>query len=143
MIVTDASGAGVAANAREEAVRWGCLARRGMLYSECEAVDQLELAPSARVTMQGRSGIEEAWYVLDGDVVFAAASGEQHGAGRGELVLRAAGTEASVRNRSGDASARLLLIAVLPPAVTDRLPRRRPAVAQDAGGRAPHDGGVR
>jgi hypothetical protein len=137
VIVTDASGAGVAANAGEEAVRWGCLARRGMLYSECEAVDQLELAPQACVTMQGRSGIEEAWYVFD------AASGEQHGAGRGDLVLRAAGTAASVRNRNADSSARLLLIAVLPPAVTDRLPRRRPAVAQGADGHGPHDGGTR
>jgi mannose-6-phosphate isomerase-like protein (cupin superfamily) len=143
VIVTDASGAGAAANPREETVRWGCLARRGMLYSECEAVDQLELAPHARVTMQGRSGIEEAWYVLDGDVVFDVATGEQHRAGRGDLVLRAAATEASVRNRSSDSSARLLLIAVLPPAVSDRLPRRRPAVAQGTGGRGPHDGGTR
>lgn len=143
MIVTDASGAGVAANVREETVQWGCLARRGMLYSECEAFDQLELAPQARVTMQGRSGIEEAWYVLDGDVVFDASTGEQHGAGRGDLVLRAAGTAASLRNRSSDSPARLLLIAVLPPAVSDRLPRRRPAVAQGTDGRGAHDGGTR
>lgn len=143
MIVTDASGAGLAANVTEEAVRWGCLARRGMLYSECEAVDQLELAPQARLTMQGRSGIEEAWYVLDGDVAFDATTGERHNAGRGDLVLRAAGIEAAVRNRSADSPARLLLIAVLPPAVTDRLPRRRPAVTLEAGERGPHQGGTR
>lgn len=143
MIVTDAIGAGLAAQRAERAVRWGCLARRGMLYSECEAVDQLELAPRARVTMQGRSGVEEAWYVLDGDVAFDAAGGEQRRARAGDLVLRPAGTSSAVRNSSDDAPARLLLIAVLPPAVTDRLPQRRPAVGQGAGEHGPSDGGTR
>jgi mannose-6-phosphate isomerase-like protein (cupin superfamily) len=91
--------------------------------------------------MQGRSGVEEAWYVLDGDVAFDVTDGEQRRAGAGDLVLRPVAAPSAVRNCSDDAPARLLLIAVLPPAVTDRLPRRRPAVAQDAEGSS--DGGTR
>jgi mannose-6-phosphate isomerase-like protein (cupin superfamily) len=133
VIVTDAAGAGVAASVAGPAVHWGCLARRGMLYSECEAVDHLELAPGAVVTTDGRHGIEEAWYVIDGDVELDADTGPPASAGRGDLVLRPAGATATVRNPSPDTPARLLLIAVLPPAVTDRLPRRRPALdAADA-----------
>jgi quercetin dioxygenase-like cupin family protein len=134
VIVTEAAGAGLAASRSQAPVRWGCLARRGMLYSECEAVDHLELAPGAVVTMAGRSGVEEAWYVLDGDVEFDAQAGASARAGRGDLVLRPAGTASAVRNPSLEASARMLLVAVLPPAVTDRLPRRRPAIDDAAAG---------
>ena len=140
MIVTDASGAGLAANLSRDAVRWGCLARRGMLHSECEAIDYLELAPRAVVTAGGRSGTEEAWYVLDGRAQFDSETSECQLAGRGDLVLAPAGTPSAVRNPSADTSAALLLIAVLPPAVTDRLPRRRPAIDQGATG--PRDGGT-
>jgi mannose-6-phosphate isomerase-like protein (cupin superfamily) len=140
VIVTDAGGAGLAASPLQEAVQWGCLARRGMLYSECEAIDYLELAPQAVVTAGGRSGTEEAWYVLDGRVQFDSETNESRLAGRGDLVLLPAGTPSAVRNPSTETSAALLLIAVLPPAVTDRLPRRRPAI--DRAGSGPHDGGT-
>jgi len=139
VIVTDAAGAGRAANPSQAPVRWGCLARRGMLYSECEAIDHLELAPGAVVTMAGRSGSEEAWYVLDGDVDFDVQSGDSSRAGRGDLVLRPAGTSSAVRNPSVATPARLLLIAVLPPAVTDRLPRRRPAIDDAAAAARPYE----
>jgi mannose-6-phosphate isomerase-like protein (cupin superfamily) len=134
VIVTDAAGAGLAATMSEAAVQWGCLARRGMLYSECEAIDYLELAPRAVVTMAGRSGTEEAWYVLDGGVEFDAETGESSRAGEGDLVLRPADLSSAVRNPSVETPARLLLIAVLPADVSDRLPRRRPAVDDAAGG---------
>jgi quercetin dioxygenase-like cupin family protein len=110
-----------------------------MLYSECEAIDYLELAPQASVTMGGRSGTEEAWYVLDGHVELDAESGPRRAA-RGDLVLRPAGTASAVRNPSADTPAGLLLVAVLPPAITDRLPRRRPAIDRAAAGSGVRDG---
>ncbi|MFK8912334.1 hypothetical protein ACJA3G_35605, partial [Streptomyces sp. YS-3] len=45
-------------------VRVRCLARRGMLHSECEAVDRVSLAPHARYDLLGRDDTEAAWYVL-------------------------------------------------------------------------------
>jgi mannose-6-phosphate isomerase-like protein (cupin superfamily) len=129
VIVTETTGAGRAASHTKEEVQWTCLARRGMLFSECEAVDYLELAPRAAVTMRGRCGTEEVWYVLAGHADFADLAAElPQRIGPGDLALRSAGTSATVRNPSSDRPARLLLIAVLPPAVTDRLPRRRPSI---------------
>ena len=129
MIVTDTTGAGSAANVSREAVRWACLARRGMLHSECEAVDYLELAPQTAVTPRGRSGTAEAWYVLTGDAVFGDSAAERpKRVGPGSLVLRSDAMSSTVRNPSSDTPLRLLLIAVFPPSVSDRLPRRCPSI---------------
>jgi mannose-6-phosphate isomerase-like protein (cupin superfamily) len=100
-----------------------------MLYSETEAVDYLELAPLATVTALGRSGTDEAWYVLAGLAEFGDSAAERaERAGPGSLVLRSATASSTVRNPSPDTPLRLLLVAVLPPAVTDHLPRRRPSI---------------
>lgn len=139
MIVTDAVGAGIAASVSQTAVRWACLARRGMLYSECEAIDYLELGEGAVVTMAGRHGIEEAWYVLDGDVEFGADASPSRHVARGDLVLRPTDTAATVRNLSSERQARLLLISVTPSVVTDRLPPRRPALDRTDAPAAPTD----
>lgn len=127
MIVTDVTDLGRAATSTGSVIRWGCLARRGMLHSECEAVDYLELSPRARVTMAGRSGTEEAWYVLEGCAEFSnPITGLLQRVTAGHLALRPAGMSPIVRNASSDTPLRLLLVVVLPPAVSDRLSRRSP-----------------
>jgi hypothetical protein len=79
--------------------------------------------------MRGRSGTEEAWYVLSGDAEFRdSQDGPCQHAGPGCLALRSAATSSTIRNPSSDTPLRLLLVAVLPPAVTDRLPKRRPSI---------------
>lgn len=140
MILTNASGAGLTATQSEAAVRWRGLARRGMLYSECEAIDYLELAPHAVVTMRGRSGAEEVWYVLAGRVEFDGQEGGPLRAGCGDLVLRPASISSAVRNPSSQTPAGLLLIAAMPTAVTDRLPVRRGGLGQSGNGSGPHRG---
>jgi len=99
VILTNASGAGLTATQSEAAVRWRGLARRGMLYSECEAIDYLELAPHAVLTMRGRSGAEEVWYVLAGHVEFDGQEGGPLRAGCGDLVLRPASISANEAGR--------------------------------------------
>lgn len=132
MIVTDVTDLGRAATPTGAVIGWGCLARRGMLHSECEAVDYLELSPRATVTMDGRSGTEEAWYVLEGCAEFGdPTTGRLQHVAAGHLTLRPAGTSPIVRNASSDTPLRLLLIVVLPRAVSDRLPRRSPVADQD------------
>lgn len=132
MIVTDITDLGRAATSTGAAIRWGCLARRGMLHSECEAVDYLELSPRATVTVDGRSGTEEAWYVLEGCAEFGdPTTGRLQRVAVGHLALRPASTSPIVRNASSDTPLRLLLIVVLPRAVSDRLPRRRPVADRE------------
>ena len=127
MIVTDITDLGRAATSTGAVIRWGCLARRGMLHSECEAVDYLELSPQATVTVDGRSGTEEAWYVLEGCAEFGdPTTGQLQRVAAGHLALRPASTSPIVLNASSDTPLRLLLIVVLPQAVSDRLPRRSP-----------------
>lgn len=131
MIVTDVTDLGRAATSTGTVIRWGCLARRGMLHSECEAVDYLELAPRATVTVDGRSGTEEAWYVLEGCAEFGdSTTGQLQRVAARHLALRPASTSSVVRNASSDTSLRLLLVVVLPREVSDRLPRRSPVADQ-------------
>lgn len=140
MILTNASVAGLTTTQSEAAVRWRCLSRRGMLYSECEAIDYLELAPQAVVTMRGRSGTEEAWYVLEGHVEFDGHADGPLRAGRGDLVLRPASISSAVRNPSSQTPAGLLLISAMPPAITDRLPVRHAGVERADSGSVRHRG---
>jgi mannose-6-phosphate isomerase-like protein (cupin superfamily) len=127
VIVTDITNLGRAAASTGAVIQWCCLARRGMLHSECEAVDYLELSPRATVTMDGRSGTEEAWYVLEGHAEFGDPTiGRLQRVDAGHLALRPADTSPIVRNASSDTPLRLLLVVVLPQAVSDRLPPRSP-----------------
>lgn len=133
MIVTDVTDLGRAATPLGAAVQWRCLARRGMLHSECEAVDYLELPPRATVALNGRGGTEEAWYVLEGHAEFDdPRTGQSQGAAAGHLALRPAATSSVVRNASSETPLRLLLVVVLPQAVSDLLPRRSPVADESA-----------
>ena len=38
---------------RGEEIHWRCLARRGMLHSECEALDYVRLAPGQSIDLTG------------------------------------------------------------------------------------------
>lgn len=108
---------------------WICLARRGMLHSECDGVDLWALAPGEVLDGQGRDGACEAWFVvsgrglLTGNVKVTA----------GDLVLRdpASWAEELV---AADAM-RVLVLTVLPEATARMLPGRAPELP--AGRRSP------
>lgn len=69
-----------------------CLARRGMLHSECEAVDQLVLPPHVGVEHLGRAGVDEAWFVLSGTVTVDECDSPPWTLHAGQLMLSPAGT---------------------------------------------------
>jgi mannose-6-phosphate isomerase-like protein (cupin superfamily) len=104
---------------------WRCLARRGMLHSECEAFDYLQLAPSAVRDGRGREGVEEAWFVLRGEGEFLHDGDRSLPVRAGDLILCPCGTGGWFRSSSAT-SLELLTLAVLPAAVTEQLPARRP-----------------
>ncbi|WP_199440247.1 cupin domain-containing protein [Umezawaea beigongshangensis] len=121
MIVTNAGGLSRAAGDGA----WRCLARRGMLHSECEAVDYVRLAPGATRNGRGREGVEGAWFVLGGRGRFLDGEDRSVPLRPGDLLLSSGGTSGAVHNDSAD-DLELLSFAVLPAAVTDRLPARIP-----------------
>jgi mannose-6-phosphate isomerase-like protein (cupin superfamily) len=105
--------------------RWRCLARRGMLYSECEAFDYVRLAPGAVRDGRGREGNEEAWFVLSGEGEFLGGGDSSLAVRKGDLVLCPSGAGGVLRN-SADSALEVLLLAVLPASVTEQLPARSP-----------------
>ncbi|WP_410650253.1 cupin domain-containing protein [Amycolatopsis sp. cmx-4-54] len=121
MIVTNADGL----SRSQDGGAWRCLARRGMLHSECEAFDYLRLPPGGTRDGRGRDGVDAVWFVLDGEGEFRGGAEDSVPLRPGDLVLWSGGTRGSVHNPSSG-NLELLSFAVLPTAVTDRLPARIP-----------------
>ncbi|MER5636753.1 hypothetical protein ABT095_07355 [Kitasatospora sp. NPDC002227] len=125
MIVTDIAHATVHLGPGTQRVRTKCLARRGMLHSECEAVEHVRLSPGACYDLSGRSGTEAAWYVLRGPVALIDCGDHpQRTLDRGDLLLAPDG--AGVHLHGGPMGAELLFLAVLPARLSGQLPARRP-----------------
>ncbi|WP_329395647.1 hypothetical protein [Streptomyces melanogenes] len=114
-----------------ETIRIRCLARRGMLHSECEAVDRVSLAPRAHYDLVGRADAEVAWYVLRGPLTARWTSGPPTGAELDDDDLLLARAADDVTLRAGPEGAELLCLTVTPTAVTRRLPPRTPDLTKD------------
>ena len=104
----------------DRAVQWRCLARRGMLHSECEAVDHVVLPPSEVLDRRGRDGVAECWFVVDGAATTEA--GDPLIAGDTVLVSPD-DSAASIRART---TTRVLTVSVLADNATQQLDSRRP-----------------
>ncbi|MCX3061099.1 cupin domain-containing protein [Streptomyces beihaiensis] len=102
---------------------WQCLVRRGMLHSECEAIEHWKLPAGATLEVASGHGVEEALLVLDGELVVPSASGDRH-VRAGQLALVPHGTDGQVR--AGDGPVRLITVRTLAGSVSDRLPPRVP-----------------
>ncbi|GHG62033.1 cupin domain-containing protein [Streptomyces griseocarneus] len=114
-----------------EPLRIRCLARRGMLHSECEAVDRVSLAPHAHYDLVGRGGTEAAWYVLRGPLTARWTGAPPTTAVLGDRDLVLARTAEDLTLRAGPEGAELLCLTVTPPAVTRHLPPRTPDTTKD------------
>ncbi|RST19228.1 hypothetical protein E2C00_02820 [Streptomyces sp. WAC05374] len=136
MIIHSGTRAAVLLGTGGERTTIRCLARRGMLHSECEAVDEVRLDPGTRLDLTGRDGTEAAWYVLAGSVT---AGGDPPPLTEGALVLARHGRD--VRLTAGPHGADLLCLTLTPAAVTRTLPPRTPSVPQSPapGARHPAD----
>ncbi|MFF5185331.1 cupin domain-containing protein [Streptomyces sp. NPDC000345] len=115
---TVATGSGT-----DAAAAWTCLVRRGMLHSECEAVEHWLLPHGAVLTATPRHGVEEALLVLDGRLLVTTASGER-AVRAGQLALIPHGCQARLVADSD--AVRLITVRTLATSVTDRLPPRIP-----------------
>ncbi|WP_327682538.1 hypothetical protein [Kitasatospora sp. NBC_00458] len=127
MIVTGTGGPRLLLGPGVQRIRTRCLARRGMLHSECEAFEHVRLGPRVCYDLAGRGSTEAAWYVLRGPVSLVDRPGRPlRLLDRGALVLAPRGE--SVHLHGGPFGAELLCLTVLPARVSGALPERRPEV---------------
>ncbi|MFK4071464.1 hypothetical protein [Streptomyces sp. NPDC029674] len=105
---------------------WRCLARRGMLHSECESFEQIRLTPGATWAHEPAHGTEAALYAVAGSASVhteaATGAGTTLDAGGALLV----GARAAVRVTAGAEGLDLLAVRVLPADVSAQLPARVP-----------------
>lgn len=105
-----------------------CLARRGMLHSECQAIDHLWLATGDRLDLAEAAGHETAWAVCRGRAGLSAEPGDRTAAPReltaGDVVLVPSGSHPVLTVRQGPLG--LLRVAVVGDEAARRLPTRRP-----------------
>jgi redox-sensitive bicupin YhaK (pirin superfamily) len=123
MIVQRAGHPGLRVAADGADQSWTCLARRGMLHSECEAVDLLSLRPGAGTEHRASDDVDEAVYVLDGTGTLTV-DGESRPVSAGRLALLRHDAGAVIT--AGPDGLRLLSVRVLPRAVSEALPPRVP-----------------
>ncbi|WP_318199429.1 VOC family protein [Streptomyces sp. SCL15-4] len=131
MIVTDSGAASAVLDGDGRSRRWRCLARRGMLFSECESVDHVTLEKDSVLHADPEAGTESLWYVVRGDAAFHAGHGPARPVREGHAVLLPAG--ASGRLVAGSAT-EVVVVTCVPDAVARRLPARAPSLPAPARG---------
>jgi hypothetical protein len=123
MIVVQPGCSGLLTGSDRPPIEWKSLARRGMLFSECEAIDLLALPPGTELDDGGPDGIEKVWFAVSGHGDLDS-EGCELPLRSGDLVLSPA--DVAIRVRAGAAGLELLLLAVTPSAVSAALPARTP-----------------
>lgn len=103
-------------------VSWRCLARRGMMHSECEAVDHVLVPANAEFAPSGTEGVESAWLVITG----SATVGDDFVAA-GDVILSP--VAARTRILAGPDGVELVWIALLPSGISWALPVRKPVAS--------------
>ncbi|MGC5362133.1 hypothetical protein ACPXCE_10650 [Streptomyces sp. DT24] len=102
---------------------WRCLARRGMLHSECESFEQVRLVQDAELAHDPRNGMESVVYVAAGSGELIDEAGTRP-LGAGTVLLAPA--RAALRVRARDEGLDLIVLRSLPAEVITRLPARVP-----------------
>ena len=100
------------------------LARRGFFFSETEAFDYLRLTPEGEISLRGRRGTEEAWFIFRGDGELIDRDGLAHPLHRYALV--ACPLDSGIRLRAGTRGMEVLLLAVIPEQLSTMMPTRLP-----------------
>ncbi|MBM2623643.1 hypothetical protein JIG36_49965 [Actinoplanes sp. LDG1-06] len=98
-----------------------CLARRGMLHSECQAIDHLRLSTGDHLELAEADGHETAWVICRGR---AGLTGESDELRAGHVILVPAGDRPALSVLDGPLD--LLRIAVVDRETARMLPARRP-----------------
>ncbi|MEU6094314.1 cupin domain-containing protein [Streptomyces sp. NPDC047079] len=101
---------------------WRCLARRGMLHSECESFDHVVLSPGL-LSRHDDPGVEQAVHVASGSATLRVRDGSRQ-LRAGDLVL--VPTTSGAVLEAGPEGAELLVLRVLSSASRAAMPPRVP-----------------
>jgi hypothetical protein len=99
-----------------------CLARRGMLHSECEAVDYVRMPARTTFQLTGGAGAESVWLALAGTGWVSAAGA----LAPGDVLL--APDDGGIAIEAGQEGLEFLSVRVLARAASACLPMRRPEI---------------
>jgi quercetin dioxygenase-like cupin family protein len=123
VIVAPGTGPALVRSTGSAPVRWQSLARRGMLFSECESVEHWDLPLGAVIPVEAAHGVEEAVVVLTGTVT-ATVDGATVHASAGTCLFIPAGSDGTLC--AGTERTQLLSVRCLPAEIAARLPVRTP-----------------
>jgi len=130
VIVGDASGPAKVMGVHGGAgvLLWKRLSTGSHLYGDWDGFEWVALEPGARAGRHVHSHTEEIWYFLKGTGVIEL-DGVRHEVAPGSLVLTPLNSEHAAWN-TGSERLDYIVIEVFPPAISERLPPRRPTEEQ-------------
>ncbi|WP_111830428.1 cupin domain-containing protein [Actinomadura madurae] len=106
------------------ALLWTRLATGAHLHGEWDGFEWVALEPGARAGLHVHSHTEEIWYFLKGTGIIEL-DGERYDVKPGTIVLTPLNSRHAAWN-VGDERLDYVVIEVFPPAITAKLPSRRP-----------------
>lgn len=120
-------GAATTVIIRDGAVRrWRSVARRGMLFSECESIDHVVLEDGGTLSADPEDRTEALWYVVSGRARFQdGAGGTVHTVSAEHAVLVPAGVPSLL---SSTGTCEVIAVTCVPDSVARRLPHRAPSL---------------
>jgi mannose-6-phosphate isomerase-like protein (cupin superfamily) len=129
MIITTVTSPARTLGAAGQSIQWRCIARRGMLHTECESIDHVRLAAGTDFALRGRYATEQVWFAVrgTGQVRNDPESTTGHPLRQGDLVIAPPDSHQLVLH-ADSAGLELLWLTVLPSAVTRALPSRKPVI---------------
>lgn len=129
MIVTNVLSLARTSGDGAEHICWRSLARRGMLHSECESFDYVQISPGTEFALRNRDATEQVWFTLRGTGQVSSGPADPPGQPlqAGDLVIAPHDGDQVVL-RAGSIGLDVLWLTVLPSAVVARLPARKPEI---------------
>ncbi|MEV0223918.1 hypothetical protein [Streptomyces sp. NPDC050704] len=120
-------GAATTVISHDGAVRqWRSVARRGMLFSECESIDHVVLKDGGTLSADPEDSTEALWYVVSGQARFQGGpGGTAHPVSEEHAVLVPAGVPGLL---SSTGTCEVIVMTCVPDSVARRLPQRAPSL---------------
>ncbi|MFG3002838.1 hypothetical protein [Streptomyces calvus] len=127
MIVTE-RGAATTVIVHDGAVRrWRSVARRGMLFSECESIDHVVLEDGGTLSADPEDRTETLWYVVSGRACFRNGTDDTvHPVPAEHAVLLPTGVPGLL---SAAGTCEVIVVTCVPDSVARRLPHRAPSLS--------------
>jgi uncharacterized cupin superfamily protein len=112
----------------DQPVRWRCLARRGMVFSELEGFDYAVIAPAGRLRFPAHPYTELVALIAAGQGDALIDDG-QRSVRSEDMIVQGAGDGFSLIN-TGTSDLEVVSVEIIPPRFAQRLPYRTPQIVE-------------